>query len=310
MRNLKNKKISFVIVPEKSTKIRRFSISYLTAYFMVFLAVAVLGTVIGILLRFKHLNNEIKIVSEVINENQQLHAEHKTLKSDIEEITQELEELRNLDTRIRMMIGLKSSDELFSGIGGPFEESIDEAFDLSNKDQLNRLKIIREKIIAEAQYNIIQQEKSMVVLKDYMESQSSLLSSTPSIWPVKGFISSGFGPRRSPFTGRIDMHQGIDISGPEGTPVVTTADGVVIRSEFNKYGYGNLIVVNHGYGFTTKYGHLQKNMVKVGDKVKRGQVIGYRGNTGRSTGTHLHYEVEMNNVPVNPLNYIIDYSLK
>ncbi|HDS09117.1 MAG TPA: M23 family metallopeptidase, partial [Firmicutes bacterium] len=71
-----------------------------------------------------------------------------------------------------------------------------------------------------------------------------------------------------------------------------------------------LVVINHGYGFTTKYGHLQKNVVKVGDKVKRGQVIGYRGNTGRSTGTHLHYEIEMNNVPVNPLNYIIDYSLK
>ena len=143
-----------------------------------------------------------------------------------------------------------------------------------------------------------------------MESQASLLSSTPSIWPVKGFISSGFGPRRSPFTGRLSMHKGIDIAGPDGTPIVATADGIVIRSEFNKYGFGNLIVINHGYGFSTKYGHLQKLTVKVGDRVKRGQVIAYRGNTGRSTGTHLHYEVNINNVPINPLNYIVDYNIR
>ena len=309
MKSLKNKKISFVIVPEKSYKIHRFNLSYLTFYILIFFLISAVAAISVMIYNFQHLKSETKIITELTIENQNLYAEHKMLKSEIEDITKNLEELRNIDSRIRMMIGLRPSDEIFSGVGGPTDENIDEAFDL-NKEQFQRLRVIREKIITEAQCNVFQQEKSMVKLKDYMESQASLLSSTPSIWPVKGFISSGFGPRHSPFTGRLSMHKGIDIAGPDGTPIVSTADGIVIRSEFNKYGFGNLVVINHGYGFSTKYGHLQKRIVKVGDRVKRGQVIAYRGNTGRSTGTHLHYEVNINNVPINPLHYIVDYNIR
>lgn len=310
MKNLKDKKISIVIVPEKSTRIRRLNISYLTLYLVISVLLVGLGAIGFVIFNYHHLQEENKAINNLTMENQMLYAEHKSMKSEIRSISNELEELRNLDARIRMMIGLSVQEDPFSAMGGPDEENIDEAFDLNNSNQLARLKEIREKIIADARYNVQEQEKSMVKLKDYMESQQSLLSSTPSIWPVKGFISSGFGPRKSPFTGRLTMHEGIDIAGPDGSAILATADGVITRSEYNKYGYGNLIEINHGYGYSTKYGHLKKRVVKIGDKVKRGQVIGYRGNTGRSKGTHLHYEVSINNVPVNPLNYIVDYNLR
>lgn len=130
---------------------------------------------------------------------------------------------------------------------------------------------------------------------------------TPSILPCNGRFTSGFGMRRDPFTGRMHFHYGIDLAAPIGTPVYAPADGVVKRIKREPRGYGLLLEINHGMGITTRYGHLSKVLVKPGQKVKRGQIIARVGNTGRSTGPHLHYEVRVLNKPVNPLNYIIPY---
>src|SRR6185503_15995121 len=116
-------------------------------------------------------------------------------------------------------------------------------------------------------------------------------AATPSIWPVRGWISSKFGHRISPFTGRETMHGGIDISAPMHTPIVASAGGTVILAQFEA-GLGNAVVVSHGYGMKTTYGHLAKVKVRAGEAVKRGDIIGWVGSTGLSTGPHLHYEVE------------------
>ncbi len=125
----------------------------------------------------------------------------------------------------------------------------------------------------------------------------------PSMWPVRGQITGGFGQRLDPLNGEESDHWGIDISAPSGTEVQATADGVVLRAG-REAGYGNEVVVDHGDGITTKYGHLSRIDVVVGQEVKRGQVIARVGMTGRSTGPHLHYEVLVNQTPVNPAKYL------
>ncbi|HTS70928.1 MAG TPA: M23 family metallopeptidase [Terriglobia bacterium] len=128
-------------------------------------------------------------------------------------------------------------------------------------------------------------------------------ASVPSIWPVQGRIMAGFGQRLDPFSGEGVFHSGVDISAPMGTRVDVGADGIVMEAAWDS-GYGNAIVVDHGYGMATKYGHLSKIFVVVGQEVKRGQVIGAVGMTGRATGPHLHYEVIVNETPVNPMKYL------
>jgi murein DD-endopeptidase MepM/ murein hydrolase activator NlpD len=125
----------------------------------------------------------------------------------------------------------------------------------------------------------------------------------PSIWPVRGQITEGFGQRLDPFSGEGVFHSGVDISTPYGTRVESSADGIILLAGLES-GYGNEIVVDHGFGMTTKYGHLSKIFVVVGQEVKRGQVIGAVGMTGRTTGPHLHYEVIVNDTPVNPMKYL------
>ncbi|MEC8957123.1 MAG: M23 family metallopeptidase, partial [Nitrospinota bacterium] len=142
-------------------------------------------------------------------------------------------------------------------------------------------------------------------LDNFFKNQKSLLSSTPSIWPARGWVTSGFGFRKSPFTGLREKHEGWDIAARAGSKVRATADGEVVV-EGREYGYGNMVEVDHGYGVMTRYGHNSKHLVKVGDRVKRGQVIALVGNTGRSTGPHVHYEVLLHGVPVSPKNYILE----
>jgi murein DD-endopeptidase MepM/ murein hydrolase activator NlpD len=127
----------------------------------------------------------------------------------------------------------------------------------------------------------------------------------PSAEPVRGVaFTSAYGVRSDPFRGTRAMHAGIDLAGPVGTPIYATADGIVQRSEYNSGGYGNLVELNHGRGIQTRYGHLSRSMVTAGQRVKRGDVIGLMGSTGRSTGSHLHYEVRLDGKAVNPIPFM------
>ncbi len=139
---------------------------------------------------------------------------------------------------------------------------------------------------------------------DTEQSAAKTKASIPSREPVDNVtLTSSFGTRKDPFNGRARMHQGIDIPGPLGTPVYATADGVVQRSEWAN-GYGNLVEINHGNGLETRYGHLSKLIAQPNERVRRGQLIGLMGSTGRSTGSHLHYEVRIAGAAVNPTPYI------
>lgn len=151
------------------------------------------------------------------------------------------------------------------------------------------------------------QSKSFDTVIELARNKEKMIACIPAIQPValKDFtrISDYFGVRNDPFNGKKRMHYGMDFTGPEGADIFVTGDGVVIEAGYSIYGYGNRVVVDHGYGYKTIYAHLGKIGVDEGQKVKRGDVLGTLGNTGRSTGAHLHYEIKLNNRPVNPINY-------
>ena len=149
------------------------------------------------------------------------------------------------------------------------------------------------------------QEQEARALKSYFEDQQALLASAPSIWPVRGWVTSDFSVRLDPYTGERVMHEGIDIATGMGTPVRAPADGTVVFAG-QEGGYGHVLVLDHGYGLKTRYGHLQSINVKLGEKVKRGQFVAAVGNTGRSTGPHVHYEVRVNGVADNPRKFILE----
>jgi murein DD-endopeptidase MepM/ murein hydrolase activator NlpD len=146
-------------------------------------------------------------------------------------------------------------------------------------------------------------ESRLTYVRKDVERRAALASSTPSIWPAQGWLTGTFGGRSDPFTGEPGFHQGIDISTEKGQPVFATADGTVDSASYTG-DYGNLVVLSHGFGLSTRYGHLSSFAVKPGEQVKRGDVIGYVGSTGRSTGSHVHYEILANGAPINPLQLL------
>lgn len=158
--------------------------------------------------------------------------------------------------------------------------------------------------VAALEKQVVYEEKQLKVLESlslgHHIQNTSYLSGRPI---AKGWLSSYYGVRKDPFTGRPAMHKGVDFAGKEGTDVIATASGVISWSG-ERYGYGNLIEINHGNGFKTRYGHNKSLLVSVGEVVTKGQVIAKMGNTGRSTGAHVHYEILRNNAQINPIKYV------
>lgn len=148
-------------------------------------------------------------------------------------------------------------------------------------------------------------QKKLEILEKHFKDRQVVLKGTPSIWPTRGAFASGYGMRRDPIIGVYAFHKGIDIMADTGSQVISPADGTVIFAA-NKGGYGLHILLDHGFGLKTRFGHLSKTQVEVGQKIKRGDPLGLVGSTGRSTGPHLHYEVLVGGVPQNPFRYILD----
>ncbi|MCF8067473.1 MAG: peptidoglycan DD-metalloendopeptidase family protein [Desulfobacterales bacterium] len=216
-------------------------------------------------------------------------------------------ELNDFENKILMIANIEKPDknESLFGVGGSSPEDLDTTLSLSEKHN----SLIREmhERVDQLELASINQADHFDKLMSVLEEQRNMLAATPSIHPLNsiGWISSKFGYRVSPFTGKREFHRGLDIAAHKGTPVISVADGVVTFAG-NKGLLGKVVKVDHGYGFTTVYAHLDKTLVNAGDAVKRGDTVGKVGNTGRSTGSHLHYSVNLNGVSVNPEKYILD----
>jgi murein DD-endopeptidase MepM/ murein hydrolase activator NlpD len=148
-------------------------------------------------------------------------------------------------------------------------------------------------------------ESRLQTVRSDVDKRNQLAAATPSIWPTHGWLSSSMGNRADPFTGERDFHPGLDISADKGAPIYSTADGKVTHAA-SAGNYGNLVIVDHGYGIQTRYGHMSAFKVKVGQAVKRGDLLGLVGATGRATSSHLHYEVRANGRILNPLQLLLN----
>jgi len=228
------------------------------------------------------------------------------LARDLVELENGMSRLRKFEGRLRTAFDLDrdyySQDSLL-GIGGG---------EASLADMVSGLDVRQADLVAQVERDLERmkgrveaQEQGFSDLVSYLEDRRSLLASTPSIMPVRGWVTSGFRRRNDPFTQNAVWHRGLDISTAMGTPVIAPADGVVTYVG-RKVDFGNIVSVDHGYGYLTRYGHNSKLLVRAGQQVRRGQVIALVGNTGKSTGPHLHYEVLKNGVPANPQDYIIN----
>ncbi|MFO7911824.1 MAG: M23 family metallopeptidase [Desulfotignum sp.] len=223
----------------------------------------------------------------------------------IEDLKTRVNDLDKLEDRVRLIADIKKpgSTKGFIGIGGIPEDSLDHDLPLDEKH--NSLLREMHQQIDQTALTVKQQFLDFDHLIKELEKKKNLLASTPSIRPVEGWVTSGFGYRKSPFTGKRDFHAGLDISNKTGTEIIATADGKVSYAS-RKALLGNLVTIDHGYGRVTRYGHLDKILVKRGQRLKRGDVVGHMGNTGQSTGPHLHYEVRINGAPVDPVKYILN----
>ncbi len=212
--------------------------------------------------------------------------------------------IRELDTQLRRAVSLgpRNKEHLVLGIGGKDELGLQNLVTIGEKKQDDALKEMHQEL-AQLQGAASKQETSLQTLLEYFEDKRSLYASTPSVWPVRGWITSSFGNRISPFTSKTQFHEGVDIAAQIGTPVIAPADGVVIKAGFEA-GYGNMVEISHGYGLKTVFGHNSRLNVKPGQHVKRGDIISYSGNSGSSTGPHVHYEVRVNGLPVNPVRFL------
>jgi murein DD-endopeptidase MepM/ murein hydrolase activator NlpD len=229
-----------------------------------------------------------------------------TLQEKISFFERKLADLRQVDEKIRTMASeltgkrgkaaakdkIQAREQL-RGIGGPMP--VDEV----GPDKLDKLNRHMDQLLQDASAR----ERSLAELQEYLRAQRSLAAVTPSVWPVTGWVTSEFGRRTNPFGGRGEFHTALDIATKLGAPIQAPADGIVANIE-KRPDMGLMIQVEHGRGIQTLYAHLFRAAVSKGQVVKRGDVIGYVGNSGRSTGAHLHYAVSLNGVYVNPRKYL------
>lgn len=225
---------------------------------------------------------------------------------EINQLKSRLVELGALETKIRVIAGIDRNEgrESLFGVGGAPPEDLRSRLSLQEKHN----PLIREMHDQAGQLReaTARQEKNLQSLLENLKNRVNLLASTPSIRPTNGgLVTCGFGYRQSPFTTLKEFHEGMDISNEKGAPILATAAGTVTFVGEKAF-LGNLVVIDHGHGMVTRYAHVQKALVKEGVKVKRGEVIALVGATGRTTGPHVHYEVVLNGIPVDPEKYILN----
>ncbi|MBG0777753.1 MAG: M23 family metallopeptidase [Desulfovibrionaceae bacterium] len=273
--------------------------------------VAIAAVILGLVAGNAHF---VRYYLDYMNVQGQLQAAQKTveeqnnqllsLANKLRTVDKDLVRIRDFDSKLRVMINLDQDQvDTVTPVGGPETKDFSDSY----------LPIYRQELLARKMHNFVNQLSTDVRLEEVRQQElmrairenQDILASTPSIWPTEGWISSRFGYRMSPFTGRREFHKGIDISGRTGTPIYAPAKGVVTFTGVDG-GYGKCVVISHGSGIITRYAHLHKYTVKKGQIVSRGELVGRMGSTGRSTGPHLHYEVRLNGVCVNPMRYILN----
>ena len=302
---------SVVFFPGATASPKRFRISRrwfrVYGYSSLAILLGVVSSFVYFSQKYYYLANDEIELTELRRESKIRKVQAEKIATQMKNLESEMARLGRFEKKLRVITALEDSpqnSEKNWGVGGSYglsSYSLTTALTHESKALANRLSNNLGHLTTQAKIKTI----SLQELDHFFKNQKSFLQSTPSVWPTRGWVTSGFGYRKSPFTGLREKHEGWDIGARSGAAVRATADGMVTVAGRER-GYGKLIEIDHGYGVVTRYGHNSKNLIKVGSKVKRGQIVALVGNTGRSTGPHLHYEVLVNGVPANPKNYILE----
>jgi murein DD-endopeptidase MepM/ murein hydrolase activator NlpD len=290
-----NEFYTFIVVPHAKARFRKFQVSVRVTRWLPTAAALSLLVAGSFGLHYARVTAEVRQLRQLRAENEALVSRNREFAEGTQRLQARVQNLQSIVTKLGVMAGIEQSlpDPKIGGVGGAaaFETvapGADVGSSLINVDR--------------SVSSLTEQSRK---LERFYKDQSALLASTPSVWPVRGYLSASFGNRLDPFTGQPDFHPAIDVSAPLGTKVMAPADGIVI-STGAKGGYGNAIVLDHQYGIVTRYGHLSGFAVKPGQRVKRGEVLGYVGQTGRATAPHLHSEVWVRDQAQNPIHFILD----
>jgi murein DD-endopeptidase MepM/ murein hydrolase activator NlpD len=301
---LANESFTLIVVPDRQAEVKRFRLkrSWLVQTAVASALFVLVG--LGLVAHYGSVVGEARENPALRDENLKLKSELAVIREQLTHIAGTLDRVERFDQKLRAITLL--SDPQRNLAMGPTEQipsgvSENQFVRSSGSEAPQAMLQKLDKLSAEA----TRQEQSLQELQAYFSGQKSLLGSVPSVWPTRGWVTSDFGSRVDPYTSERVMHAGLDIAGPHGKEIVAPSEGTVVFAGLEG-GYGNVLVIDHGYGIKTRYGHLSSIKVKAGERVKRGDLIAAMGNTGRSTGPHLHYEVRVNGIAQNPRKFILD----
>jgi murein DD-endopeptidase MepM/ murein hydrolase activator NlpD len=286
---------TLILVPHAKARFRKFQVSVRLLKWSGITAACLALAFVTMAVLYTRASFQVRRLHELEDLNETLSAKTQEYEQNAARLEARLKTLQGMVNKLGVMAGLDRlpPDPAIAGVGGVSSLEMEAP---SSESQVS-LKTMES--------DVAQLTERSARLEAFYKDRSLLLASTPSIWPARGYLSANFGNRNDPFTGQRDFHAGIDISTPRGTLVHAPADGVVVSTSV-RGGYGNAIVLDHGFGIVSRYGHLDRFNVKPGQKVRRGDVIGFVGSTGKSTAPHLHYEVWVNDQAQNPIQYILD----
>lgn len=307
MQHDKNKAKTFTImvIPHGDEETYSFKLPHWCVQWGGVALIVLLVSSISMVYSLKQTKYQLSNYQGLMAENRQQQEHILFLAKQTAELQEQVHGIQALDTTIRTMMKFDTPNAQKQSVEAPLEiASVENRVQLTSRSLSLAATILRtQQNIEQIKDSIPETEGSLKDLEKKIQVQWARDAATPSLWPTSGRVTSGYGYRRSPFTSAREFHTGIDIGTNRGTQVFSAASGVVRMASYNG-GYGNVIFIDHGYGFSTIYAHLHRINVKVGQQVTKGQLIGLVGSTGASTGPHLHYEVRVNGVTVNPTKYL------
>jgi murein DD-endopeptidase MepM/ murein hydrolase activator NlpD len=289
-----------MIIPNRKSGVKKISVPKVVIRNILIGVIAVVLVTLFVVYDYASIKRDrtelARLRTKTVEQSQQL----RDLGMKIDKFSDRMEDLRQFDKKIRVLAYETSSGKkLPLSVGGADSEN--RIQDLLEKDHDQIVRGMRNNL-QQLNEEATEREKSFHELLVFMQEQKSILAATPSLWPVKGWVTSEFGKRPSPFRSGREFHNGIDISTGYGKQIIAPADGLVFRTGHNPQ-EGHYVRIEHGHGFSTAFLHLSRIAVKQGARVKKGEVIAYLGDSGRSTGPHLHYSIYVNNIAVNPRRY-------
>jgi len=302
--------VTFMVIPERTRRVHKWIVPFaLLRLGMVLVAIMlVVGSVLSV--DYLRVLGRMAENKRLKGENFKLRQELQLIKNRVESMESTLDRVRDYAKKLQVMTGdtnHKASDLMPQGpIDVPASRRPSQMMGGEPHSDLRAPRSSRWARLANDVEGLHQEgiamETALASIHSNLLARSSLLDATPTLLPLRGWISSGFGYRRHPYDGTLRMHSGVDIAAEPGTPIRAPADGTVIFSGYRE-GYGKVVVIDHGYGIRTLFAHNSKLFVNFTERIKRGAILSEVGSTGHSTGPHLHYEIRKNGVPINPITF-------